>query len=61
MSTSIWHEKAAALRFETRSFIGGDMVEVTGGHFETINPATGAVLAAVGRGDGERYGDAPRG
>jgi hypothetical protein len=40
MSTSIWHEKAAALRFETRSFIGGDMVEVTGGHFETINPAT---------------------
>ncbi|WP_419758429.1 aldehyde dehydrogenase [Acidisoma sp.] len=50
MSTSVWHEKAAALRFETRSFIGGDMVEVTGGHFETINPATGAVLAAVGQG-----------
>ncbi len=50
MSTSIWHDKAAALRFETRSFIGGDLVEVSGGHFETINPANGAVLAAVGQG-----------
>jgi acyl-CoA reductase-like NAD-dependent aldehyde dehydrogenase len=50
MSTSTWHEKAAALKFETRSFIGGDMVEVSGGHFETINPANGSVLAAVGQG-----------
>jgi acyl-CoA reductase-like NAD-dependent aldehyde dehydrogenase len=50
MSTSTWHEKAAALRFETRSFIGGEMTEVSGGHFETINPATGAVLAAIGQG-----------
>ena len=50
MSSSTWHEKAAALQFETRSFIGGDMVEVSGGHFETINPASGAVLAAIGQG-----------
>jgi gamma-glutamyl-gamma-aminobutyraldehyde dehydrogenase len=50
MSTSNWHDKAAALQFETRSFIGGDMVEVSGGHFETVNPANGAVLAAIGQG-----------
>jgi acyl-CoA reductase-like NAD-dependent aldehyde dehydrogenase len=50
MSTLTWHDKAAALRFETRSFIGGDLAEVSGGHFETVNPANGAVLAAIGQG-----------
>lgn len=48
MTSPTWHEKAAALTFETRSFIGGAMVEMSGGHFETINPANGQVLAALG-------------
>lgn len=48
MTSPSWHDKAAALAFETRSFIGGTMVDVHGGHFETINPANGAVLAAIG-------------
>jgi acyl-CoA reductase-like NAD-dependent aldehyde dehydrogenase len=50
MSATNWHEKAAGLTLETRSFIGGDLVEGTGGHFETINPANGLVLAAVSQG-----------
>ncbi|GAB0119759.1 aldehyde dehydrogenase [Acidisoma sp. 7E03] len=48
MTSPSWHEKAAALTFETRSFIGGAMAEMSGGHFETINPANGQVLAAIG-------------
>lgn len=47
MTSPSWHDKAAALKFETRSFIGGEMVELSGGHFETVNPANGAVLAAI--------------
>jgi acyl-CoA reductase-like NAD-dependent aldehyde dehydrogenase len=50
MSATNWHEKAAALKPETRFFIGGDLAEGLGGHFETINPANGQIIAAVSEG-----------
>jgi acyl-CoA reductase-like NAD-dependent aldehyde dehydrogenase len=50
MSATNWHERAAALKPETRFFIGGDLATGSGGHFETINPANGQVIAAVSEG-----------
>jgi gamma-glutamyl-gamma-aminobutyraldehyde dehydrogenase len=43
-----FHDAAAKLRFETRAFIGGKFVQSRSGKsFETLNPATGKVLAKV--------------
>ncbi len=43
-----WHELASGLAFRTRPFIDGRFVDAVGGRvFDTINPATGTVLAQV--------------
>lgn len=48
-----FHDKAAALKPEGRLFIDGAFVSAKSGQvFESINPANGAVLAEVARGDG---------
>lgn len=47
-----WHERARSVRFPTQSFIGGRYVDSASGEtFESINPATGKVLAKVAAGD----------
>lgn len=47
-----WAEKAETLSLEGRLFIDGDFVPAkSGAVFESINPANGAVLAEVARGD----------
>jgi len=47
-----WHKLADKLKPETRNFIGGKFVAAKKGKtFETINPATGEVLAEVTRSD----------
>jgi acyl-CoA reductase-like NAD-dependent aldehyde dehydrogenase len=47
-----FHRRAAALRPETRMLIDGRLVEAQSGkRFETVNPATGEVVAAVPSGD----------
>ena len=49
-----WKKKAAAIKPETRMFIDGKFVDsVTGRKFESINPATGEVVAAVAQGNAE--------
>jgi acyl-CoA reductase-like NAD-dependent aldehyde dehydrogenase len=43
---------ADKLKFETRNFIDGKFVDAKKGRkFETINPATGEVIASVARSD----------
>ncbi|SOC84786.1 gamma-glutamyl-gamma-aminobutyraldehyde dehydrogenase [Ensifer adhaerens] len=47
-----WHEKAEALRLESRLFIDGDYVPArSGATFASVNPANGQTLAEVARGD----------
>lgn len=47
-----WHELAAAVKPETRLFIDGKFVEaVDGQRFNTLNPATGKVIAEMVRGN----------
>jgi len=49
-----WTARAAALQPETRMYIDGKFTEAaSGARFETVNPATGAVIAAVVRGGAE--------
>ncbi len=49
-----WHKLADDLKPETRCFIDGEFVAAQkGGTFETINPATGDILAEVARGSAE--------
>jgi len=51
-----WRQIAAQARqdIETRLFIGGEFVDaVRGGHFETVNPANGEVIAAMAEGTAE--------
>lgn len=49
-----WRKQAAALRFEGRLFIDGDFVPGrSGAVFESVNPATGEVIAEISRGDAE--------
>lgn len=49
-----WTARAAALQPETRMYIDGKFTEAaSGARFETVNPATGAVIAAVARGSAE--------
>ena len=48
MNTEAYKAQAAALSFRTKAFIDGRAVDALAGKtFETINPATGAVLANV--------------
>ncbi|MBD1601299.1 aldehyde dehydrogenase [Pseudomonas typographi] len=51
-ASSPWHAKAAKLVFNGDAFIGGRYVKALSGKtFDTLNPATGAVLAQVAEGD----------
>jgi len=51
IDTAGWHKLADNLEPETRCFIDGDFIAAKdGGRFETINPATGDVIAEVARG-----------
>lgn len=53
-STLSWHERAQAVRFPTQAFIGGRYVDAaSGATFDSINPATGKLLARVAAGDAE--------
>jgi len=46
-----WHAVAAAVKPEVRLFIDGEYVDaIEGGRFESINPATGEVIAEVAEG-----------
>ncbi len=54
LSTKDWQARAAALRTETRHFIGGESVDaLAGGRFTVINPATGKPLCVVAEGRAE--------
>ncbi|HTY51403.1 MAG TPA: aldehyde dehydrogenase [Steroidobacteraceae bacterium] len=47
-----WHARAAALQVRSQAFIGGRYVDAaSGATFDSVNPATGAVLARVASGD----------
>jgi len=49
-----WQARAAALKPDTGLFIDGAFVDASkGGKFETVNPATGEVVAEVARGTAE--------
>jgi 4-(gamma-glutamylamino)butanal dehydrogenase len=51
LSKAEWHERAGALRYETRHFIDGKFVEsLDGKRFEVVNPATGAAFTSVAAG-----------
>ena len=51
---SEWKSHAAALQFRTQAFIDGKFVDAASGKtFDSINPATGAVLAQVAECDAE--------
>src|SRR5215475_11525138 len=52
--TTSWHERARALKFRTQAFIDGRYVDAaSGATFDTLNPATGKLLARVAAGDAE--------
>ena len=45
---SEWHAKAARVDFRNRAFVGGRFVDAASGEtFDSVNPATGAILAQV--------------
>ncbi|MBS0364389.1 MAG: aldehyde dehydrogenase [Proteobacteria bacterium] len=47
-----WHERARSLKLRTQAFIDGRYVAAaSGATFDTVNPATGKVLASVAAGD----------
>ncbi len=49
-----WHERARALEFRTQAFIDGRYVDAaSGATFDSVNPATGKLLARVAAGDQE--------
>src|SRR6266513_334371 len=49
-----WHERARTLSFRTQAFIDGRyLAAASGATFDTINPATGKLLARVAAGDEE--------
>jgi len=49
-----WHERARALEFPTQAFIDGRYTDAaSGATFDSINPATGKLLARVAAGDAE--------
>jgi len=50
--SSSWHERARTARFPTQVFIGGRYADAaSGATFDSINPATGKLLARVAAGD----------
>ena len=52
--TISWHERARSLHFRTQAFIDGRYVDAaSGATFDSINPATGKLLARVAAGDEE--------
>ena len=52
--TTSWHERARTLSFRTQAFIDGRYLDAaSGATFDTINPATGKLLARVAAGDEE--------
>src|SRR5256885_61653 len=52
--TTSWHERARTLSFRTQAFIDGRyLAAASGATFDTINPATGTLLARVAAGDEE--------
>ncbi len=52
LSRDEFHRYAAGLRPETRMVIDGELVEArSGATFETVNPATGSVIARLPQGD----------
>ena len=52
--TISWHERARALELRTQAYIDGRYVDAaSGATFESINPATGKLLARVAAGDQE--------
>lgn len=54
MTLKDWQARAAALKPDTRLFIDGTFVDAAkGGTFETVNPATGEVVAELARGTAE--------
>ena len=57
--TQSWHERARTLSFRTQAFIDGRYLDAaSGATFDTINPATGKLLArvAAGRSEERRVG-----
>jgi 4-guanidinobutyraldehyde dehydrogenase/NAD-dependent aldehyde dehydrogenase len=53
-ATQSWHERARTLSFRTQAFIDGRYLDAaSGATFDTINPATGKLLARVAAGDEE--------
>ncbi len=49
-----WQERARALKFRTQAFIDGRYVDAaSGATFDSVNPATGKLLARVAAGDEE--------
>ena len=62
--TISWHERARTLSFRTQAFIDGRYLDAaSGATFDSINPATGKLLARVAAGDDEdinRAGGAAR-
>ncbi|MBV9621884.1 MAG: aldehyde dehydrogenase family protein, partial [Gammaproteobacteria bacterium] len=49
-----WHERARSLSFRTQAFVNGRYVDAaSGGTFDSLNPATGKLLARVASGDEE--------
>lgn len=54
LDRAAWAAKARALDIRSRVFIDGRFVPAASGRtFDTVNPATGAVIAAIAEGDGE--------
>src|SRR5882762_3433016 len=52
--TISWHERARTLSFRTQAFIDGRYLDAAAGAtFDSINPATGKLLARVAAGDEE--------
>ena len=52
--TISWHERARALELRTQAFIDGRYCDAaSGATFDSINPATGKLLARVAAGDEE--------
>src|SRR5439155_22288640 len=52
--TQSWHERARTLSFRTQAFIDGRYLDAaSGATFDTINPATGKLLARGAAGDEE--------
>jgi acyl-CoA reductase-like NAD-dependent aldehyde dehydrogenase len=45
--TTRWHERAAALQFDVRAVIGGRRVALPGPAVDSVNPATGRVVAGM--------------